>query len=176
MGLNIWNKAKKIEVKETPTISMPTTSEKTSATSATSQRRRTTKTQMAVDGGKKKRIVRNRQVRRVTREQFELIHLLYERGLRRVEISNIVKLSAQRVGYIINHCPTWEIYEELKRKDVLAMRKKQAEKTARHEEEHHEEPELEQWQFIVGWSNESQRIHANAVRDLARALGLKVEE
>lgn len=175
MGLNIWNKAKRLEVTEapTPTISTPMTSEKTSATSATSQRRRTMKTRMAVDGGKTKR---TRNIRRVNREQFELIHLLYERGLKRVEIANVVKLSAQRVGYIINHCPTWEIYEERKRKEVLALQKKKAEKAIQHEEEHHEERELEQWQFIVGWSNESQRIHANAVRDLARALGLKVEE
>lgn len=161
--------------------STPTISDQMESKSVQSPSYHITKTRMVVAGGKNKQ-KRTRRKRMLTEADFNAIHTLFENGLSLKEIAVAIGVSAGHIGTLLNY-ERWEDYCEFKKQvneERRAQRRQQLEQ-AREELERKQievktEEELEQWQFIVGWSSEADRSKANAVRDLAKALGLRVEE
>lgn len=163
--------------------SMPMTSDQTRQTSDLSRADHTTKMRTVVAGGKNKQH-RTRRKRMLTEADFNAVHTLFENGLSLKEIAVAIGVSAGHIGTLLNY-DRWEDYCEYKKR-VNEERKRQRNKQLAEAREELErklaemntepEEELEQWQFIVGWSSEEDRLKANAVRDLAKALGLRVEE
>lgn len=161
--------------------SMPTTSDQIRQTSELSRADHTTKMPTAVAGGKTKQ-KRTRRKRMLTEADFNAIHALFKSGMPQTQIAVAIGVSAGHIGTLLNY-DRWVDYCEYK-KQVNRERKLQREhqlEQAREELERKKievktEEELEQWQFIVGWSTDEDRLKANAVRDLAKALGLRVEE
>lgn len=164
-------------------ITTPTTSDQMESKSVQSPYYHITKTRTVVAGGKNKQ-KRTRRKRMLTEADFNAVHTLFENGLSLKEIAVAIGVSAGHIGTLLNY-ERWEDYCEYK-KQVNEERKRQRRQEldeARKELERKQievktddEEELEQWQFIVGWSTEADRLKANAVRDLAKALGLRVEE
>lgn len=160
-----------------------TTSDQMESKSVQSPSYHITKTRTVVAGGNNKQ-KRTRRKRMLTEADFNAIHTLFENGLSLKEIAVAIGVSAGHIGTLLNY-ERWEDYCEYK-KQVNEERKRQRnqqlaearEELERKLAEMNTEPEeeLEQWQFIVGWSTEADRLKANAVRDLAKALGLRVEE
>lgn len=159
----------------------PTTSDQTRQKSETSRSDLTMKMQTAVAGGKAKQH-RTRKKRILTEADYNAIHTLFESGLPLNQIAVAIGISAGHVGTLLNY-DRWDDYCEYK-KQVNEERKIQREQQLEQAREAFErkqievktDEELEQWQFIVGWSTDEDRLKANAVRDLAKALGLRVEE
>ena len=154
----------------------PTTSDQMESKSVQSPSYHITKTQMAVAGGKNKQH-RTRRKRMLTEADFNAIHTLFENGLSLKEIAVAIGVSAGHIGTLLNY-ERWEDYCEFKKQvneERKAQRRQQLERKQIEVKTENEE-ELEQWQFIVGWSTDEERLKANAVRDLAKALGLRVEE
>ena len=117
----------------------------------------------------------------LTEADFNAIHALFESGMPQTQIAVAIGVSSGHIGTLLNY-ERWNDYCEFK-KQVNQERKLQREHQlaqARKELEAQQIQEaceeLEQWQFIVGWSTDEDRLKANAVRDLAKALGLRVEE
>lgn len=163
--------------------SMPMTSDQIRQTSELSRADHTTKMPTAVAGGKTKQH-RTRRKRMLTEADFNAIHTLWESGLPQTQIAVAIGVSSGHIGTLLNY-ERWEDYCDYK-KQVNVERKLQKEQQLEQAREELErkrievkvepEEELEQWQFIVGWSTDEDRLKANAVRDLAKALGLRVEE
>ena len=159
--------------------STPTTSDQTESKSVQSHSRPTTKMQTVVAGGKTKR---HRRKKALSEADFNAIHTLFDSGLPQTQIAVAMGVSAGHIGTLLSY-NRWEDYCEFKKRvnEERKLQKKQQLEQARKELERKKievktEEELEQWQFIVGWSSEEDRLKANAVRDLAKALGLRVEE
>ena len=162
--------------------SMPTTSDQIRQTSDLNRADLTTKMPTAVAGGKTKKRASTTRVRRyrtIPKSVYDSAKKLMEVDVPLTEIARILSISTSSVVKIAQS-ENWEHWEKM-RSDMSAYR--MANKQKELERKRIEvlsapdtEEELERWQFIVGWSNESQRIQANAVRDLAKALGLRVEE
>lgn len=118
----------------------------------------------------------------LTEADFNAIHTLFENGLSLKEIAVAIGVSAGHIGTLLTY-DRWVDYCEFK-KQVNEERKRQRkhqleqarEELKRKKIEVKTEEELEQRQFIVGWSTDEDRLKANAVRDLAKALGLRIEE
>lgn len=164
-------------------ITTPTISDPMKSTSGPNPSYHTTKMRMADAGGKTKH-KRTRRKRMLKEADFNAVHTLFESGLPLNQIAVAIGISVGHVGTLLGY-DRWEDYCEFK-KQVNEERKRQRNQQleqAREELERkrievkiEDEEELEQWQFIVGWSSQEERIKANAVRDLAKALGLRVEE
>lgn len=171
---------KKTQDNTSSKTSMPTTSDQIRQTSELSRADRTTKTPTAVAGGKTKQ-KRTRRKRMLTEADFNAIHALFERGMPQTQIAVAIGVSVGHIGTLLNY-DRWTDYCEYKKqvnRDRKLQRQHQLEQARKELESQQIQEaceELEQWQFIVGWSSEEDRLKANAVRDLARALGLRVEE
>lgn len=113
----------------------------------------------------------------LTEADFNAIHALFESGMPQTQIAVAIGVSSGHVGTLLNY-ERWDDYCEFKKQvneERKAQRRQELERK-QIEVKTEDEEELEQWQFIVGWSTEEDRLKANAVRDLAKALGLRVEE
>lgn len=162
-------------------ITTNTISDQTRQKSELSHSDRTTKMRTVVAGGKTKR---HRRKKALSEADFNAIHTLFESGLPQNQIAVAMGVSAGHIGTLLSY-DRWDDYCEYK-KQVNEERKRRRnqqleqarEELKRKQIEVRTEPgeELEQWQFIVGWSTDEERLKANAVRDLAKALGLRVEE
>lgn len=172
--MSLWfNKMKSNTSSKTTT---PTTSDQIRAKNGQKQFAHTTKMQTVVAGGNNKQ-KRTRRKRMLTEADFNAIHTLFENGLSLKEIAVAIGVSAGHIGTLLNY-ERWDDYCEYKKQvneERKAQRRQELERKQIEVKTENEE-ELEQWQFIVGWSTDEERLKANAVRDLAKALGLRVEE
>lgn len=156
------------------------TSDQTRQKSELSHSDRTTKKQTAVAGGNPS-FKRYRKKKALTETDYNAIHALHQQGMPNVQIAVVIGVSAGHVGTLLRF-ETWEDYcaykAEITSERKIQMREQRAEARRIVEAQQAQEAskELEQWQFIVGWSSQEERLKANAVRDLAKALGLRVEE
>lgn len=179
-----FNKTQNKQTKEDINLktSTHTTSDPMLKTSVQKRAYHTTKTPMVADGGKTKKrasTTRMRKYRTIPKSVYDSAKKLMEVDVPQAEIARILSISTSSIMKIAQS-EDWEHWEKM-RSDMSAYRT--ANKQKELERKRIEvlsapdmEDELERWQFIVGWANESQRIQANAVRDLAKALGLRVEE
>lgn len=149
-----------------------TTSDQMESKSVQSHSRPTTKMQTAVAGGKNKQH-RTRRYKTIPKSVYDSAKKLLEINVSKNEIARILGISVSSV-IKISQSKDWASWEEM-RAEMTAYRIANMQKEAQRKKIEVKE-ELEQWQFIVGWSTDEDRLKANAVRDLAKALGLRVEE
>lgn len=155
-------------------ITTPTILDPMLQTSVQKRAYHTTKTQTAGAGGKTKK-ARVRRYKTIPQSVYDSAKKLLEINVPKAEIARILGISVSSV-IKISQSKDWTSWEVM-RSEMTAYRIANMEKASQRKQiEVKEEQELEQWQFIVGWSNDAQRLQANAVRDLAKALGLRVEE
>ena len=161
-------------------ITTPTISDPMKSMSGPNPACHITKMPTAVAGGKTK-AKRYRKKKALSEADFNAIKALSNQGMPNVQIAVVIGVTSGHIGTLLRF-DTWEDYckykAEISNERTQKLREQRAEAEKIIEAKQIEEAckELEQWQFIVGWSSDDERIKANAVRDLAKALGLRVEE
>lgn len=176
MGLNKWWKKNN----GTTEIMSHTTTVQTESTNEVSQQYATTKKQTEAGGGKKHRKRTNptiRKKRRISESDYDTMKMLRANGISFTKIAEIIQISEAHCRTVLSY-KTWDDYCKFKQELLISRQMERAKKKEQvlKDENKVQDKELEQWQFIVGWQTDDQRIKANAVRDLAKSLGLKVIE
>lgn len=175
MGLNKWWKKNGT----TETMSH-TTIAPTASMSEASQQFATMRKQTEAGGGKQSRTRTRPTIRKkksISESDYDTMKMLYANGISFAKIADIIQISEGHCKTVLSY-ETWDDYCKYKQELLMSRQMARAKKQeqALKEEGKVQDKELEQWQFIVGWQTGEQRIKANAVRDLARALGLQVVE